>query len=564
MTVTTTLNNIASSPVSIVLTSASPGITQPIVANTIFNFNITNVNDLTGNPGVSDYVTTVAVTVKPVPANTITGKTLVGTGELVTYSTPADASTYAWTLSSNGAPLTGNAATYNVTWGAGTPGPYTIGLTKTAANGCQSTNSISVTTSTTPTPVITGNQYVCAGAAGEIYSTPNVAGHDYTWSITPAGAGSITSGAGTSSISIAWNGAASGNSVTVREHVTGSGSPGIYTDATLPVDIGTQPSASGPSFVAPASVCNGSTAAISINNSENNVRYQIRLNSDNSNIGAAVDGNGGTIILNTTAIASSTTFNIYAYTLAPFNCTAQLNNPATTFTINPLPVLNYGTLSAGDQSICSGTIPNNIAFSTAPSGGAGTYSYAWYSYNGLAGSCPSGTVIPAGWNLVAGATADNYTPPALASSMSYAVMVTPTGSPACGAKTWAGGCRQVTVLSSPNPSILSGNSSTCAGSLGDVYAVTNNASWTYTWAIEDNVGTVVAPGNTASVVIDWKDNTFIFTGPLSGATSVVKKVTATVNLNPANGCPAILEWNVTIHRLPETGPSYYIPNNYNQ
>ena len=105
-----------------------------------------------------------------------------------------------------------------------------------------------------------------------------------------------------------WNGASSGNSVNVREHVTASGSPGIFTNATLPVDIGIQPSAVTPSYSAPASVCNGFTASVTLNNSQSGVRYQIRRNSDNSNIGAPVDGNGGTITLITSVLTSTTVY----------------------------------------------------------------------------------------------------------------------------------------------------------------------------------------------------------------------------------------------------------------
>lgn len=344
-TVSTTVNNIATSPVSIVLTSASPGISQPVNIPTLFNFNVTNINDLVGTPGISDYVTTVGLTVNPVPDNTITGKTLVGTGEVVTYSTPTDASIYAWSLSSNGTPLTGNSPTFTVTWGSGSPGPYTLSLTKTAANGCQVTNSIQVTTSTTPTPVITGNQYVCAGSAGQIYSTPNVAGHDYTWNISPAGAGTIISGAGTNSITINWNGASSGTTINVREHVIASGLPGIFTNASLPVEIGFQPSAVIPSWSASSSICAGNAATVIITNSEIGVRYQVRFNTDNSNSGAAVAGNGGTITLYTSVLTSTSTFNIYAYTLAPFNCGIQLNNPAT-IQINVIPGMTWtGDLS---------------------------------------------------------------------------------------------------------------------------------------------------------------------------------------------------------------------------
>lgn len=433
---TTTLNNIASSPVSIVLTSASSGITGAGV----FNFNITNVNDLTGTPGITDYITTVAVTINAIPSNTITGRTSVGTGEVgVVYTTPADASTYLWSLPSGGT-ITSGAATNSctITWGASV-GTYTLNLTKTGTNGCAVTNSISVSTSSTPTPVITGSQYVCAGSS-QTYSTPNVASHSYTWSLSPAGSGTI-SGSG-NSITVTWNGAATGNSVNVREYVTTN--TAIYGNASLPVDIGQQPSSSSPTIVAPVSVCNGSAASIIVNSSESGVYYQLRL-SDNSSVGSAVPGNGGSITLNGSAITSNTTYNINAYTLAPFNCNTQLNNPALTFTVNALSVLNYGTLSSGDQTICEGTVPDNITFSAAPSGGSGTYSYQWYSYSGLAGSGPSGPVIPSGWSAISGATSNNYTPPALSTSMSYAVMVTPSGSPVCGTATWAGGCRQITI-----------------------------------------------------------------------------------------------------------------------
>jgi autotransporter-associated beta strand protein len=316
--VTTTLNNIASSPVSIVLTSGSQGITQPITTDTNFNFHITNVNDFNGVAGIGDYTTTAVITVHPMPDNTITGRTQVGINEVVAYTTPTDANTYAWTLSSNGTPLTGNTSTYTVTWGTNTPGPYTIGLTKTTSAGCQSTNSISVTTSTTPTPVITGNQKVCTGAT-ETYSTPLVSGHSYAWSLS--GNGVINSGASTNSISVTWGVVSINNSVSVVESITAT--PAIQGSASKTVDIGVQPT-NTPTFSGPSSVCVGVGPVFTINNSELNVRYQLRNNADNSNSGLFVDGTGGSITLTGSPIVTNTVYNIYGYTLAPFTCNIQL------------------------------------------------------------------------------------------------------------------------------------------------------------------------------------------------------------------------------------------------
>jgi len=121
----------------------------------------------------------------------------------------------------------------------------------------------------------------------------------------------------------------------------------------------------------------------------------------------------------------------------------------------------------------------------------------------------------------------------------------------------------ITVNNTPSALKLSGNGSTCAGQVGDGFSVTNNATWTYLWSIEDNFGTVTLPGNTSSVTVTWKPNAAIFIGPLAAATSVSKKVFVVVNTTPA-GCPVALEWDVTIHRLPETGPQYHVPNNFAQ
>ena len=58
-----------------------------------------------------------------------------------------------------------------------------------------------------PNPVIAGLSSVCAGTSGSVYSTANVAGHNYLWTIS---GGSLTAGAGTNSVTVSWGAGASG------------------------------------------------------------------------------------------------------------------------------------------------------------------------------------------------------------------------------------------------------------------------------------------------------------------------------------------------------------------
>jgi hypothetical protein len=97
--------------------------------------------------------------------------------------------------------------------------------------------------------------------------------------------------------------------------------------------------------------------------------------------------------------------------------------------VTVLNAVNFGTLTSGDQTFCAGSNdPNNITFTTNPSGGAGTFTYQWYYQDGLP-ACPSGTST-AGWTLIGGATSNSYDPPAgLIASRTYAVQVDPTGTP---------------------------------------------------------------------------------------------------------------------------------------
>ena len=62
-------------------------------------------------------------------------------------------------------------------------------------------------------PVIIGSQVVTNNQSGVIYSTPNIPGHTYLWTIS---GGSITAGAGTNQVTVTWGGVGTGT-VSVQE-----------------------------------------------------------------------------------------------------------------------------------------------------------------------------------------------------------------------------------------------------------------------------------------------------------------------------------------------------------
>jgi large repetitive protein len=102
---------------------------------------------------------------------------------------------------------------------AATNGTYYI--KGTLAGGCFDIKPVVVTVNPLPTPVITGPTPVCVSVTGttSTYTTPNVAGHTYNWTVT---GGTIATGQGTNTITVTWTTAGAG-SVNVTETITATG-----------------------------------------------------------------------------------------------------------------------------------------------------------------------------------------------------------------------------------------------------------------------------------------------------------------------------------------------------
>ncbi len=116
--------------------------------------------------------------------------------------------------------------------------------------------------------------------------------------------------------------------------------------------------------VSDPSVCVGTNAIITVNNSEIGTTYQLRRDSDNANVGAAVPGNGAAITF-TVNPASTITYNVLAQITAT-GCPAELTDKAIV-TVHPLATI---TTQPQNRTICES---NNTTFTITAAGPGLTY-----------------------------------------------------------------------------------------------------------------------------------------------------------------------------------------------
>jgi len=144
------------------------------------------------------------VIVNPLPVPAISGPATAcinSTGN--SYTTEAGMTGYTWTVSSGGTITSGQGTNaIQVTWS--TSGAKTVGVTYTNSNGCNPSTPTSypVTVSALPVPTISGPVSACQGSTTSVYYTEDGM-NGYFWNVSWGG--TITSGAGTDSITVTWN-----------------------------------------------------------------------------------------------------------------------------------------------------------------------------------------------------------------------------------------------------------------------------------------------------------------------------------------------------------------------
>ena len=421
-------------------------------------------------------ISTVGVTVIPVPTATITGNATVcdGTASAITFTGAAGTAPYTFTYTLNGGAATtiittsGNSVTIPVSTTVGT---YVYSLISVAsANGCSQpqTGTATVTVKPLPTASIAGNATVCAGGTGSIITFTGAGGTaPYTFTYK------LNGGAATNIVTI------SGNSVTLP--VSTIAGTYVYTlvsvadvngcsqpqTGTATVTVKALPTAT---LTGNETICDGTASVVIFNGAGGTAPYTFTytLNGGAATTITTTSGNSVTLPVSTAA-------GTYVYTLinvADANGCSQVQTATVTALVNPIPGCNI----SGPGTIYSNS-NNNYTVAVNPIGGIVNYSWSISGSATIVGATNGPSV-----NVSAG-SAGTYT---LTSNISR------------------NGCTSscsIPVTITDLPCLISGPDNICPGS-ADSYSGTPGMD-SYSWSIVGNATiSGSATGQTVSVIAE--------------------------------------------------------------
>ncbi|MFN7329626.1 MAG: beta strand repeat-containing protein, partial [Bacteroidota bacterium] len=430
------------------------------------------------------------VTINPNPAPIISGTATVCAGQTgVSYSTPLNAGrTYAWTVSGGSIASGAGSNSITVNWGAAGSGSVNLIETITAT-GCATTATVfNVTVNPLPTPVISGSNSVCANQPGVVYSTAP-SGNSFVWNIT---GGTITAGAGTNSITVAW-GSTSPGTLVLTENIPATSCAATTSSYNVTINALPTPLISGPS-----TACSGQTA----------LTYSTPANAGRSYAwsvtGGTITSGAGTNSIVVTWGGAGTGLVDLVETITATGCAAA----ATTFsvTVNPLPTPSI----SGSNSVCANQ--SGVTYSTVASGNT----FLWAVSGGTINTGQGTNSINVTWGA-AGTGSIQVTETILSSGCS---VITPS----------------LTVTVNPNPTpTISGTLTVCSGQSGVVYSTPANANRNYAWSVTG--GSITSGAGTNSITVTWGASvtgTVNLTESITttGCVAIATPLTVTVNPSP--------------------------------
>jgi|GEM_PF-1954194 len=300
------------------------------------------------------------INVNALPTATITGTTSVCSGTSANI-TVTFTGTGPWsfrysdgTTTSPAIPSFFNSITFPVTPTATTT--YTL----VSVNDANCTGTVSgsavVTVNTAPNAAVTVTATpspVCSGGSADV-TIASEAGVSYQLRNDSNDANIGTPVVGTGAAIILPTGPLTATT-TFNVLATATGCPAVELTTTPTVAVAGSINASLVVNLQDAAICSGNSTNVRVLASENGVLYQLRNDADNSAIGTAVAGTGGTIDLPTGALTATTTFNILA---SNGTCSIQLVETETV-TVDQTP--NLGLAAAPEiAALCSGGSTNIV------------------------------------------------------------------------------------------------------------------------------------------------------------------------------------------------------------
>lgn len=414
------------------------------------------------------------------------------------YTTGADATTYAWTVT-NGT-ITSGAGTNTVTIAWNNTATGTIAVTKTNVNGCINSVSEIITLNAPPVASITGANSVCQGGTTTYTAANPSMGHTYAWSVT---GGTINGSATGSSISVTWTTASPGTGI-VNFTQTSDVAPTLCSHSTtLNVAMLALPT--------PAISGNGVTASTFACENTTGVTYQT-LGVVGSNYEWTLSG-GGSITSPASAPYNSNIITINwagagsrTLTLKETNANGCQTTVSATIDVKSRPTPNI----FGSSEVCASSV--DMEYFTPNTGNT----YTWTVNSGGTISANLGEKIRVNWGT---------------GTTGLITLVETNPVTGCNQTT----TRNITIRPLPTPTIT-GDNDICATDAGVAYQVAAVAGHAYTWTV---TGGAIATGqNTNSITVNW------------GAAGVGTVSVQQVDNNFATACPTSTTLTVTINSLP--------------
>jgi hypothetical protein len=390
----------------------------------------------------------------------IDGEDTICAGATFAYSIPyLSGHIYRWTAP-GGTFVGGNdTSAVSITWGTGSTRTL-MAFDSIPGSRCQLTSTKTIRIFDYPAPVISGNTTVCENT-NVAYSTPSSSLNSYNWVVS---GGVISAGQGTANVTVTWGSSGAG-SLIVTDSLTATGCK----TTTTAYNVTINPVIASNTITSPQTICTGSTPSSLTGSTPTggNGTYTYTWLSSTTSASTGFAAASGTN--NAKDYAPSTlTETIWYKRVVSAGVCSQDTSAAIMITVNP--VIASNTIS-GVQTICSGTAAASLTGST-PTGGNGSYTYAWES---------STTSASTGFSAASGTnTTIDYMPGTLTATTWYRRVVS---AGVCASSTSS--AIEVTVNPVIASNTISSNQTICTGSVPSSITGSTptggNSTYTYAW-----------------------------------------------------------------------------------